>query len=103
MSYVRTFVAAAVIALSSCTPRLYHACEVHDQGEYIGFRAKKGRCVYQVLRRGDEAWIEIAKKYRDVVEWEPVKRCPITPEVEKIFAKVEEEQRTDVDLSALID
>ena len=104
MSYVRAAVAAAVIALcASCTPRLYEACDVYSGKEYIGFRAKKGRCVYQILKRDDEAWIEMARKCGAGIDWVPVKKCPITPEIEEIFGKVKEEQRTTVDISALID
>jgi hypothetical protein len=104
MRYVRAVIAAAVLSLAcSCAPKLYYASDVHDRGEYIGFRVKKGRNVYQVLKRDGKAWIEKVKGNRECFEWVPIEEKPITPELEKIFNQVEEEERTRVDITNVLD
>ena len=103
---VKTAVAAAacaaVLALSGCNSSCYCVKGMYDSGNNcIGFRAKKGSEVYQLLRRKDTVYIEKAKIDGDNFEWVPVGKKEFEGPLEEAFEKVEEgEQR--VSLSAIL-
>jgi hypothetical protein len=93
---------AAVLALSGCNSSCYCVKGMYDSNNNcIGFRAKKGREVYQLLRREGTVYIEKAKVSGEHFEWVPVGKREFEGPLEEAFEKVEEgEQR--VSLSAIL-
>lgn len=93
---------AAVIALPGCSSSCYCVKGMYDSNNNcIGFRAKKGGEVYQLLRREDAVYIEKAKIDGDNFEWVPVCKKAFESDLEEAFEKVEEGARK-ISLSSIL-
>jgi len=102
MGYIRTAIAAAVIAFSmpSCT-RYCDARPVYDRDNMVGMRVKGRDGCYEFLRDGEKVIIEKLSENGFQIERIPVGKCDFE-DVSDVFEKVDEDRKPKVDLDALL-